>query len=435
MARTFTPRADSLGAPEFAISMGTRSTWVVGGMALGIASVELVSTAAAAGHLAFYGAAGVTLEQLDADLERLAPGNRSGLPVGINLAHHLDPERDAAVVDRVIAGGFDRLEASAFIRPTAAILRYRHAGRGAGQPRRLIAKCSHPQVARRWLQPAPESLLLAMHARGELSRVELARARRTPPADALTVEANSGGHTDGRPLLTTLPVIRELARASEAEHGVRVFVGAAGGLGTPAAIAAAATLGADYFVGGSIHQACVESGVSEGVRELLARIRIDEFASIMAVDRLESGARVQVVRNRFARDAGRVEAILRRTPDLYCAPRRERVWLEQQVFGRSLDAAWTAHAARQHSDSEDGVQRSRAIVRAWLGAAARGALEPGFPPARAQIWSGPALGAFNAWASGSSLERPEQRQLVPVIEALLAGARAHRLPHLDREAS
>jgi hypothetical protein len=39
-----------------------------------------------------------------------------------------------------------------------------------------------------------------------------------------------------------------------------------------------------------------------------------------------------------------------------------------------------------------------------------------------QIWCGPAMGAFNAWARGSFLERPEARTVVQIARNLLEGA-------------
>ena len=38
------------------------------------------------------------------------------------------------------------------------------------------------------------------------------------------------------------------------------------------------------------------------------------------------------------------------------------------------------------------------------------------------MWCGPAMGAFNEWAKGSFLERPENRRVVTVARNLLHGA-------------
>jgi NAD(P)H-dependent flavin oxidoreductase YrpB (nitropropane dioxygenase family) len=48
-------------------------------------------------------------------------------------------------------------------------------------------------------------------------------------------------------------------------------VGVAGGLGSPQALMAAQDLGAAYFVLGSVHQSCLEAGLSTEAKELLAK--------------------------------------------------------------------------------------------------------------------------------------------------------------------
>ncbi len=39
-----------------------------------------------------------------------------------------------------------------------------------------------------------------------------------------------------------------------------------------------------------------------------------------------------------------------------------------------------------------------------------------------QVWCGPAMGAFNEWARGTFLEKPENRRVVVVAQNLMYGA-------------
>lgn len=48
-------------------------------------------------------------------------------------------------------------------------------------------------------------------------------------------------------------------------------IGAAGGLGTPASVAAAFAMGAAYVLTGSVNQGAYQSGLSEVGRQLLAQ--------------------------------------------------------------------------------------------------------------------------------------------------------------------
>ena len=84
-------------------------------------------------------------------------------------------------------------------------------------------------------------------------------------ADDITVEADSGGHTDNRPLVCVLPSIIALRDEIQAQYHYQtpIRVGVAGGIGTPQSALAAFMMGAAYIMTGLINQSCVESGACE----------------------------------------------------------------------------------------------------------------------------------------------------------------------------
>ncbi len=116
--------------------------------------------------------------------------------------------------------------------------------------------------------------------------------------DALTVEADSGGHTDNRPLVCLLPAMLALRDELQAKHGYDqlVRVGGGGGIGTPAAALAAFMLGADYVVTGSVNQACVEAGASAHTEGLLAKAGQADVMMAPSADMFEMGVKVQVLK-------------------------------------------------------------------------------------------------------------------------------------------
>src|ERR1700733_10975230 len=73
-----------------------------------------------------------------------------------------------------------------------------------------------------------------------------------------------------------------------------MYVGAAGGIGTPEAIAAAFVLGADFVLTGSVNQCTVEAGTSEAVKDMLQVANVQDTAYAPAGDMFEIGAKVQV---------------------------------------------------------------------------------------------------------------------------------------------
>jgi trans-AT polyketide synthase/acyltransferase/oxidoreductase domain-containing protein len=91
----------------------------------------------------------------------------------------------------------------------------------------VFAKISRPETARRFMMPAPKEMLDALVGKGQLTREEAELAALVPVAEDVTVEADSGGHTDNQTLTAVFPVIMRCAtssRASTATPGPSAWV-------------------------------------------------------------------------------------------------------------------------------------------------------------------------------------------------------------------
>lgn len=432
-----------LGDRRFTQVHGLRFPYVGGAMANGIASTAMVSALARGGCLGFFGAAGLSPGRVEAAIETLrAELDPLNLPWGVNLIHSpAEPALEEAVADMLLRHGVRRVEASAYMALTPAIVRYACTGlqRDAdGRIRRrnhVFAKISREEVARHFLEPAPAALLSLLQARGQLSALEVELAAQLPLADDITVEADSGGHTDNRPLTALLPTIARLRDriASERRYPEPIRIGAAGGLGTPAAVAAAFALGAAYVQTGSVNQACIESGLGERGRAMLAEAGMADVIMAPAADMFELGVDVQVLRrgSMFAVRARKLYELYRGYPSLEAIPASERDKVERDILRDRFDDAW--QSTRQFWMSRDPAQVQRAeadpkhrmalVFRAYLGLSSRWAID-GLDERAAdfQLWCGPAMGAFNSWVRGSFLEAPGQRTVVQVALNLLEGA-------------
>lgn len=443
--------AERLGAGSFRSLHRARSTYVVGSMALGIGSVTLVKEAASAGHLAFFGAAGLRDRSVEGAIDELRSLGDS--PYGVSLVDDpFDPEAIAARVQLLIDAGVGCVEASGFLRISRELVYLRCAGLrraadGQALPRRrIIAKVSRPELAARFFAPPPERHLRALCRAGRLTAEEVAIAATIPMAEDVTAEADSGGHTDRRPLLVLLAALLAVRDEAAPRYPSALRVGAAGGLGEPQAIAAAYGMGADYILLGSVHQACVEAGTSNAVKELLARATISDMTIAPAPDLFGVGASVQVLGagNRYAIVARRLAQVHQRYAGLEDLPSELRAELEETIFGAPIEAIWEATVLylRERSSAQlarvaaDPKLQMGATFRWYLAKTARWARD-GVPERRRdyQIWSSPAIGAFNAWVVGTPLAEPHHRQIRRVAEALLRGAavvsRARALAHVD----
>ncbi|MCS7021402.1 MAG: PfaD family polyunsaturated fatty acid/polyketide biosynthesis protein [Gemmataceae bacterium] len=419
-----------LGHPAFRNTFGVRYAYMTGAMANGIASVELVQAASQAGFLGSFGAAGLSLERIEAAVERL---QREERPFCVNLIHSpQEPAWEWGVAELLVRRGVRCVEASAFLELTPAIVWY--AAKGNGQ-HRVIAKVSREEVARQFLSPPPDGILGELVSSGRLSEAEAQQAARRPVATAITVEADSGGHTDNRPALALFPVIAKLADQQQRQqrYPERVLVGLGGGIATPEAVAAAWAMGADYVVTGSVNQACVEAGTSEAVRTMLAQAGIADMTMAPAADMFEMGVKVQVLKRGtlFAMRAQRLYELYRNYDSWDNIPASERHWVEQTCFRQSFAAVWQeVEAYWQRRDPEQLVRAQRepkhrlALAFRWyLGMSSRWANrgERG-RELDYQVWCGPGLGAFNCWVRGTALAAPAARTVAAVGWNLLYGS-------------
>ncbi len=432
---------EMLGDPAFATTYGLRYPYMTGAMANGIGSAEIVEAMGRHGMLGSFGAAGLSVERVAAAIDRIQ-GSLGDLPYCFNLIHSPnEPAHEAAVADLFIRRGVRLVEASAYLDLTPAIVRYRAAGirRGsAGLPlvvHRVIAKVSRVEVATKFLSPPPAKVLQELVASGQITAEQADAAAKLPMCDDLTVEADSGGHTDNRPAITLLPTMLALRDRLQEQYrfAVPVRVGLAGGLATPASVAGAFAMGAAYVVTGSVNQACVESGSSDAVRKMLADAGQADTIMAPAADMFEMGVKVQVLKRgtMFAMRAQKLFDTYRAFASWESVPAAERTNIEKNLLRRSFDEVWAetkAFFARrdptQLPKAESDPKHKMALVFRWyLGLSSRwaNAGEAG-RQLDYQVWCGPAMGAFNEWVKGTYLEDPKYRTVSAVAMNLLYGA-------------
>jgi len=432
-----------LGDRSFCEAHGVRFPYVTGAMANGIATTRLVIAMARAEMLGFFGSAGLSLDRVERAVDELvAELGHDGPAWGCNLIHSPnEPDLEAGAVELYLRRGVRRVSASAFMSLTPSVVHYSASGLRLdprGRVRRVnhvFAKISRPEVARAFMSPAPAEMLAALVAQGRLSHHEADLARRVPVAEDITVEADSGGHTDNRPLPALLPVVRSLRDALAREHDYQrpLRVGAAGGLGTPGAVASAFALGADYVLTGSVNQGAVESGLSEEGRRMLASADLSDVTMAAAADMFELGVKLQVLKRgtMFGVRANRLYELYRHHDALETIPEAQRCRLEKEVFRMSLDdvwaetkAFWAKREPRELAQAERDPKHRMALCFRWyLGLSSRWAIAgEGDRRVDYQIWCGPAMGAFNSWVRGSFLEPPEARSAVQIARNLLEGA-------------
>lgn len=438
-------RPEGFGSAAFRKEHNLRCAYVAGAMAGGIASVDLVVDMAQAGFLGFFGAGALPLDAIASAIRQIQARLPNGESYGMNLLHnYYDEKAEWATVELYLQMGITRVEAAAFVAMTPPLVYYRVKGlrrEADGRikvPHHVFAKVSRPEVSTQFFAPPPKQIVDELLAAGKITAEEAALAAEIPMANEITCEADSGGHTDRRPLSVLLPMMlheRELAFAKHgyATRGIEIRLGAAGGIGEPVSVHAAFAMGADYIVTGTINQACRQSGTAATVRKMLAEACMADVAMCPASDMFEMGGRVQVLKRgtMYPQRAQRLYELYKTYPSFDAIPEAERKKVETQILRRPFAEVWQETErywmTRMPEEAERGrtdeKHRMALCFRWYLGMSSRWARigEPG-RQADYQVWCGPAIGGLNRWAQGTALALAENRDASALGNALLVGA-------------
>jgi trans-AT polyketide synthase/acyltransferase/oxidoreductase domain-containing protein len=437
-----TVRPESLGSAAFRQAYGLRYAYLAGSMYKGIASPELVVAMGRAGLMGFLGTGGLSLERIESDIRSIQTQLHNGQPWGLNLLHHPTmPNVEDDAVDLYLRCGIRRVEASAYMRPTPAVVRFRLNGvyrtpQGAVvAPNRIIAKVSRPEVAELFLRPAPPRIVADLAASGRITAEEALLSRELPLASEICVEADSGGHTDRGVAFVLLPAMLDLRDRIAREQGYAqdFAIGAAGGIGTPQAAAAAFILGADFIVSGSINQCTVEAGTSDAVKDMLQEMDVQDTDYAPAGDMFELGAKVQVLKKGvlFPARAAKLLDLYRQYASIEELGPQTRTQLEERIFRRSFEEVWQetrSYYARVQPSEIDKAERNpkqkMALIFKWYFSHSTRLAMCGSVGQRVdyQVHCGPAMGAFNRWARGSEIECWRQRRVADIGERIMRGA-------------
>ncbi|AIQ12428.1 malonyl CoA-ACP transacylase [Paenibacillus durus] len=432
-------QAHLLGSEQFKRDYNLKLAYVTGAMYKGIASKELVIKVGQAGMMGFLGTGGLDIQQIEEDIQYIQKHLKEGQAYGMNLLHQMSrPDREEELVDLLIRKGVNTVEASAFMSITPALIKYRAAGLrrlGDGSiaaSNRIIAKVSRPEVAEAFLNPASDYLIEKMLQEQKITTDQAEMLRAIPVAEDLCLESDSGGHTDAGVAYVMLPAILQLRDHMMKKHGYikKVRIGAAGGIGTPAAAAAAFLLGADFVVTGSINQCTVEAGTSDAAKDLLQQINIQDTEYAPAGDMFEIGAKVQVLRKGvfFPARANKLYDLYRQYDSLDEINDKTKHQIQEKYFKRSFEEVYRQviqyRSPEEIQKAEQNPKYKMALIFKWYFAYSSKLALEGAEGQQVdyQIHCGPALGAFNQWVKGTDLENWKSRHVDDLGNKIMEGA-------------
>jgi trans-AT polyketide synthase/acyltransferase/oxidoreductase domain-containing protein len=384
-----------------------------------------------AGLLGFLGTGGLRLDRIESDIQYIQSNLNANQSYGMNLLCNLDvPAMEEHTVELFHQYNIKNVEAAAYMQITPALVHFRLKGVKRNQngniviPNNVIAKVSRPEVAESFMSPAPKAIVIKLVEQGKLTREEASLGEQIPMSYDICLESDSGGHTDQRVALTLIPSILALRKdMMEKYHYPKLIrIGAAGGIGTPEAAAAAFMLGADFILTGSINQCTVEAGNSDQVKEMLQTMNIQDTTYAPAGDMFELGAKVQVLRKglHFPARANKLYDLYTRYDSLAAIDEKTKQQIEERYFKRSFNEVWEETKAYYLKEKPEAIQKAEinpknkmALIFRWYFVHTTRLAMKGNPEQTAdyQIHCGSALGAFNQWVKDTPLKNWRNRHV------------------------
>lgn len=428
---------ESLGCKYFKNKHSVKYAYLTGGMYGGVSSKELVCKMANSGFLSFLGAGGLKLEEIEDNIKYIKE-HALGKPFGINFLHnHIVSAKDESIINLLLKYDVNMIEAGAFPKATSSLVRYRLKGISINNSGKLVMKnkiflkTSRLSVIDEFLSPISEMTIEALLANKQITLEEASYADRINLVDDIIIEADSAGHTDNRSGLAMFPTmvnkIRKFNKSNPNKE--KISIGLSGGIGTPEAIAAAFAMGADFVSTGSINQCTVEAGTSELVKKILSEMNVEDTDVCPTGDMLESGAKIQVLKKGtlFSVRSKKIygyymkydsfddmddELIKDIEKELFNNDSLDKVFNDAKTYFSPLIWEEACTNSRKKMALILKMYYYKSIIYARQGDKKH--------KINFQVHVGPALGAFNNYVSGSSLEDYKNRHVDQIALKLLA---------------
>jgi PfaD family protein len=365
----------------------------------------------------------------------------------VNLIHSpADDILEKGNVDLFLRYGVKVVEASAYMQLTPHVVRYRLAGLRRGPngqvvcENKIIYKVSRTELAELAMRPAPSAIVSKLLKQGLITEEQAHLAQFVPMADDVAVEADSGGHTDNRPMHVILPLIIAVRDRIQRELNLahRVRVGTGGGIGCPEAVLAAFRMGAAFVVTGTVNQMSRQAATCDNVRAALAKAKYSDVTMAPAADMFDQGVQLQVLKTgtMFPSRAKKLFDLFCRYSSLDALPENELRKLEKSVFKKSVAEVWKettnfyVNRVGDHekiAKAEEDPKLKMSLVFRWYLSKSSGWANRGEQDRVMdyQVWCGPAIGSFNEFIRDSYLDPAVSKEYPCVVQInlqLLRGA-------------
>lgn len=430
-----------LGDKAFTKTYGTKYAYYAGAMANGISSAQMVIELGKNGFMGSLGTGGMNLKSIEKCIDEIQEELQNSAYLINLLSSPSMPDREMETVELFLRKKIQAIEASAFIEVSKALVYYRVSGLKEAEDGKvemrnhIVAKVSREEVAAKFMSPPPSELVKLLLSENKITSKQAELTKYIPMADDITIEADSGGHTDNRPLVSLFPSISSLNNQMQKKfnYETKIRLGAGGGIGTPASAIAAFQMGAAYVVTGSVNQSCIEAGTSDYVKKVLADVQMQDVVMAPCADMFELGAKVQVIKKgtMFPMNAQKLYQYYNEYKGLSDIPELQKASIEKRLFHDTLENIWKQTKSYfMEVDPKQAIRANKnekykmALVFRWyLGQSSKWAVKGDKDRIMdMQIWCGQSMGAFNNLVKGTKYEKTENRRVADIANIIMYGA-------------
>lgn len=427
-------RKNDLGSQAFKQQLGLDYAYMAGPMNLGIASAEMVVRLAENKMLGFISSALISTEQLKAMIQQVKDHLKQNEAFGVGISYNREfPGQERTILSIVREEKIRVLQLFNYIQMTEAYAEFRikdlhHAKETNGKPTTVLVKLSRPEIAELFMKPISSNMMEQLLGQQRITIEEAQWARQFPASDGICVEADSGGFTEGKSLLTLLPGIMDIRKncTRTYQYKSNIFVGAAGGIGTPYAAFCMFLLDADFIMTGSVNVASVEAGISDCGKEKLLQLDIQDTGYTSAVDFFEFGSRVQVMKkgSLFCAKARRLYELYGQFDSIEEIDDKTKEMLISRYFHKELDIILKEALELRPQEYIDDKVKLRLLFQWYLIQTQKYTISGNRENlSDFQIYCSSAMGAFNRYVKGTKLERLDNRRVDLIGRMIMDGAR------------
>lgn len=422
-----------LGSTEFKNDFNLKYAYVAGPMYRGVSGRDMVVSLAKSGMLGFIGSTYMKLEDLRHEISAVKKSLINNESFGVGFSYRNDEQEiEKEVIELLTEEEIKIVNFSGYIQITEELAKYRIKSlyKSAGKiysKVKFIMKVSRPEIARMFMEPIPENIIKKLLDNRDITNEEAELAKNYPVVDSICIEANCAGYTEGKSINCLLPQIihmRDICVKNN-DYDCNIYIGAAGGIGTDMAAMSMFIIGADYIMTGSINQCTVEAKISDEVKNKLQNAEIEDIDYAPGIDWFEFGSKVQVLKRGsfFCVKANKLYELYKRYNSLMDIDSETKERLISKYFLNDFETIYS-EMYRTMPQDEVNEKKKMAMVFKWYLINSQLFALNGDEDRRVdyQIYCSSAMGAFNEWVKGSSMEQWRNRHVQDIGKYIMDGA-------------